>query len=311
MCAYADLVLPDTTYLERYDAMSLLDRPISEFDGPCDSVRVPVVPPKGDCKPFQDVVVELASRLKFPAFTAADGSRKFKDYKDFVINFQTAPDSGVGFLAGYRGPDGDKALVGEPNPAQWEMYEKNNCVFHYEMPQHIQYMRNWNHEYMLWAQANGLRRDSDPIQIHLYSEVLQRFRRAAQGKGGGRRPPPRLREANERTVDAAEDAFSGFVFKIQANMDPRHRDRIFFLRIVSGTFQRDMQVINTRTGQKVRLANSQRLFGRDRETVDEAFAGDVVGIVGPRQAEAHHPVAQDINAVPFWRTRPGEGFQGG
>ena len=59
MVAFADLVLPDTTYLERHDAMSMLDRPISEFDGPCDSVRVPVVAPTGECRPFQDVLVEL------------------------------------------------------------------------------------------------------------------------------------------------------------------------------------------------------------------------------------------------------------
>ena len=58
--AFADLVLPDTTYLERHDVMSMLDRPISEFDGPIDSVRVPVVPPKGECKPFQEVLIELA-----------------------------------------------------------------------------------------------------------------------------------------------------------------------------------------------------------------------------------------------------------
>ena len=62
--AFADLVLPDTTYLERHDALSMLDRPISEFDGPCDSVRVPVVAPKGDCKPFQDVMIEMGTRLK-------------------------------------------------------------------------------------------------------------------------------------------------------------------------------------------------------------------------------------------------------
>ena len=66
--AFADLVLPDTTYLERHDVMSMLDRPISEFDGPIDSVRVPVVPPKGECKPFQEVLVELGTRLKLPAF---------------------------------------------------------------------------------------------------------------------------------------------------------------------------------------------------------------------------------------------------
>lgn len=194
MTAFADLILPDTTYLERHDCMSMLDRPISEFDGPVDSVRIPVLPPTGECRPFQEVLVELASRLKFPAFTTAEGARKFKDYPDFVVNYETAPGSGIGFLAGWRGADGSKSLRGEPNPKQWEMYAQNNCVFHYEMPQQIQYMRNWNHDYMDWAQANGLRRDKDPVVIHLYSELLQRFRLAAQGKGSGRKPPERLRE---------------------------------------------------------------------------------------------------------------------
>ncbi|HVR52344.1 MAG TPA: molybdopterin-dependent oxidoreductase, partial [Pseudorhodoferax sp.] len=94
--AFADLVLPDTTYLERHDVMGMLDRPISEFDGPVDSVRVPVLPPTGECRPFQEVLIELASRLKFPAFTTAEGGPKFKDYPDFVVNFQPQP--GIGFL---------------------------------------------------------------------------------------------------------------------------------------------------------------------------------------------------------------------
>jgi peptide chain release factor 3 len=93
-------------------------------------------------------------------------------------------------------------------------------------------------------------------------------------------PPPGSRMAGETPVHPDDEAFSAFVFKIQANMDPRHRDRIYFLRIVSGKFERDMSVINARSGQKVRLANSQKLFGRERETVDEAYAGDVVGVVG-------------------------------
>ena len=125
--AFADLVLPDTTYLERHDVMSMLDRPISEFDGPADSVRVPVVAPTGECKPFQDVLVELASRLKLPAFTTAEGGRKFKDYPDFVVNYETQP--GIGFLMGWRGTDGDQHLRGAPNPKQWEMYANNDCVF--------------------------------------------------------------------------------------------------------------------------------------------------------------------------------------
>ena len=93
-------------------------------------------------------------------------------------------------------------------------------------------------------------------------------------------PPPMPRESGEMMIDPASEEFSAFVFKIQANMNPKHRDRIAFVRIVSGKFERDMDVINGRSGEKVRLANSQRLFARERETVDDAFAGDVVGLVG-------------------------------
>jgi len=201
MTAFADLVLPDTTYLERHDVMSILDRPISEFDGPVDSVRIPVVAPKGECKPFQEVLVELASRLKLPAFTTAEGTRKFRDYPDFIVNYETAPGSGIGFLAGWRGKGGEKSMRGEPNPRQWEMYAQNNCVFHYEMPTNIQYMRNWNRDYMQWAQSMGLRRDADPIVIHIYSEFLQGFRRAAQGKRAGKQPPDHLRKRVETYFD--------------------------------------------------------------------------------------------------------------
>ncbi|HHH47709.1 MAG TPA: formate dehydrogenase, partial [Gammaproteobacteria bacterium] len=201
MIAFADLVLPDTTYLERHDVMSMLDRPISEFDGPVDSVRIPVLPPKGECKPFQEVLIELGSRLGFPAFTNEDGSRKYRDYPDFITNFETEPGSGIGFLAGWRGKGGEKAMRGEPNPKQWEMYEKNDCVFHYELPKSYQYMRNWNQGYLEWAQYHRLTRYTDPINIHIYSEVLQKFRLAAQGKYGGKQPPAHLRGRIETYFD--------------------------------------------------------------------------------------------------------------
>ncbi|GAC1417570.1 MAG: molybdopterin oxidoreductase family protein [Burkholderiaceae bacterium] len=199
--AFADLVLPDTTYLERHDVMSMLDRPISEFDGPMDSVRIPVVPPKGDCKPFQEVLIELGSRLKLPAFVTADGARKFRDYPDFIVNYETEPGSGIGFLAGWRGKGGESSMKGEPNPRQWEMYAKNNCVFHYKLPPSYSYMRNWNKGYQEWAQRMRLRRFADPILIHLYSDVLQKFRLAAQGKRPGKQPPDHLRQRIETNFD--------------------------------------------------------------------------------------------------------------
>jgi sulfite dehydrogenase (quinone) subunit SoeA len=201
MVSYADLVLPDTTYLERHDVMSMLDRPISEFDGPTDAVRLPVVPPTGQCKPFQEVLIELGSRLKLPAFVTTSGSRKFKDYPDFIINYEIEPGAGIGFLAGWRGKGGEKFMKGEPNPNQWQRYEKNNCYFHYEMPKSFQYMRNWNKGYLEWAQRHRLTRYAEPILIHIYSEVLQQFRLAAQGKTQGKQPPRHLRKRIETYFD--------------------------------------------------------------------------------------------------------------
>jgi anaerobic selenocysteine-containing dehydrogenase len=74
------------------------------------------------------------------------------------------------------------------------MYAKNNCVFHYQLPRSYQYMRNWNQGYLEWAQRHRLTRYAEPILIHIYSEVLQKFRLAALGKGLTRQPPDRLRK---------------------------------------------------------------------------------------------------------------------
>jgi peptide chain release factor 3 len=100
-------------------------------------------------------------------------------------------------------------------------------------------------------------------------------------------PAPRARlalhagDTMPEPVPPASDRFSGFVFKIQANMDPRHRDRIAFLRVCSGKFERDMTVRNVRTGKDVRVTRAMKLFASDREVVDEAYAGDVVGLANP------------------------------
>jgi peptide chain release factor 3 len=81
-------------------------------------------------------------------------------------------------------------------------------------------------------------------------------------------------------ISPEHPAFSGFIFKIQANMDPRHRDRIAFVRVCSGKFERDMTVHHSRSKKKVRLSSSHKLFGNEREIVDEAWPGDVIGLVG-------------------------------
>jgi len=94
-----------------------------------------------------------------------------------------------------------------------------------------------------------------------------------QGDDGGRDAGPGL-------IAPEHPAFSGFIFKIQANMDPKHRDRIAFVRVCSGRFKRDMTVHHSRSQKRVRLSSSHKLFGNERETVDEAFPGDVIGLVG-------------------------------
>jgi peptide chain release factor 3 len=97
-------------------------------------------------------------------------------------------------------------------------------------------------------------------------------------------PPPRGRVSHPgeapTPIEPSHDAFSGFIFKIQANMDPRHRDRIAFIRVVSGKFERDMAAVHIQSGRKLRLSSSHKLFGSDRETVDVAYPGDIIGLVG-------------------------------
>jgi len=89
-----------------------------------------------------------------------------------------------------------------------------------------------------------------------------------------------LAPAAKRFIEPEFPSFSGFIFKIQANMDPKHRDRIAFVRVVSGKFERDMTVTHVQSGRKVRLSSSHKLFGNERETVDEGYPGDIIGLVG-------------------------------
>ena len=94
-------------------------------------------------------------------------------------------------------------------------------------------------------------------------------------------PPPMVRETDKRPVSPDENAFSAFVFKIQANMDPKHRDRTAFLRICSGSFTRGEKVYHVRTGREIRLAAPTAFLAKDKEVIDHAWAGDIVGINDP------------------------------
>jgi peptide chain release factor 3 len=94
-------------------------------------------------------------------------------------------------------------------------------------------------------------------------------------------PPPQPRPSDSGIVQPTDDRFSGFVFKIQANMDARHRDRVAFVRVCSGRFTKDMVVFNSRVGNSLRASRAYRFFGRERETIEFAYAGDIIGLVNP------------------------------
>ncbi|NMP21894.1 molybdopterin-dependent oxidoreductase [Sulfobacillus harzensis] len=196
--AYADVVFPDTTYLERWDATSLQDRPISEPSGPADSIRQPVVPRLGETRPTADVLIELANRLELPGFVE-NGVPRYKSYADFIQLWETEPGSGVGLLMGFRGKNGDQALVGEPNPKQLEAYAAHKAFFEFRLPDSHRYYRMGNQGYLDWAHQVKFIGQPEAITLHLYSEPLQTFRLAGQGLWPGKTPKdPVLRK---RLVD--------------------------------------------------------------------------------------------------------------
>ena len=197
--AYADLVLPDTTYLERWDCISLLDRPIGSMEGPADSIRQPVLEPDRDVRPFQDVLLELGYRLGLPGMTTAEGTPRYPGgYADYIVNHQRIP--GIGPLAGWRGEAGERHGIGAPNPNQLQRYIANGCFWHARLPDECRYFRNINRGYLDWATAMGFIAAPEPIFIQLYAEPLQRLRLAAEGHGKVQ-PPEELRPRLLESLD--------------------------------------------------------------------------------------------------------------
>ena len=182
MVAYADLILPDTTYLERWDCISLFDRPICDADGVADSIRQPVVAPDRDVRPFQDVLIDLGARLGLPGLVREDGSPRYPGgYPDYLVHHERKP--GVGMLAGWRGPAGDLHGVGAANEGQLDAYVAHQCFWRQEIPASARYFKHANRDYLDWAVGMGLLDKPEPVVLQLYSEVLQTFRLAAQGHG--------------------------------------------------------------------------------------------------------------------------------
>ncbi len=198
MVAYADLVLPDTTYLERFDAISLLDRPISDADGAADAIRHPVLAPDRDVRGFQSVLIELGARLGLPGLVDEHGAPRYRDYADYITRHQRAP--GVGLLAGWRGVDGSAEGKGAPNPDQLARYAEHGGFWRAEIPDSARYFKMANRDYLAWAQRMGFIAAATPVVLQLYAEPLQRFRLAARGHGG-RQPPAAERGRVERYFD--------------------------------------------------------------------------------------------------------------
>ena len=190
MVAFADLILPDTTYLERHDCISLLDRPICEAEAVADAIRWPVVEPDRDVRGFQSVLLDLGARLGLPGMTNDDGTAKYKDYADYITNHQRKP--GIGPLSGFRG-NGDDEGRGEPNANQIDSYIENGGFWMKHLPEDALYFKHANMAYQNFAVEMGFFDKPEPYTFQIYSEVLQKFKLAAEGHGDVQ-PPEHMRE---------------------------------------------------------------------------------------------------------------------
>ncbi|MDE0849811.1 molybdopterin oxidoreductase family protein [Yoonia sp.] len=198
MVAYADLILPDTTYLERHDCISLLDRPISEADAVADAIRWPVVEPDRDVRGFQSVLCELGAMLDMPGFVNEDGSQKYADYGDYITNHIRRP--GVGPLAGFRNEDGSGKGRGDVNPNQLQAYIDNGGFWVEHVPEEAAYYKPFNNAYQDWAVKMGFFDAVQPYIFQLYVEPMRKFQLAAEGVGT-RQPPEHLRAQIKKTMD--------------------------------------------------------------------------------------------------------------
>jgi anaerobic selenocysteine-containing dehydrogenase len=271
---YADLVLPDTTYLERWDCISLLDRPIGGVEGPADAIRQPVVAQDRDVRPFQDVLIELGARLGLPGFTTPEGAPRYPGgYPDYIVNHERRP--GVGPLGGWRGPEGDQVGRGSPNPRQLERYVANGCFWKHELPHDQRYFKHANKAYLKTSAAMGFIDTVDPIILQLYVEPLQRFRLAARGHGS-LVPPESHRERIETYFDPLpfwyppfeEARIAGTNFPLHAltqrpmQMYHSWHSQNAWLRQILGDNQ---LFINRATGQALGLADNDWVWLSSRQ----------------------------------------------
>ena len=197
MVAYADLILPDTTYLERHDCISMLDRPVSEPDAAGDAIRWPVVEPDRDVRGFQSVLLDLGARLGLPGMVNSDGTALYKDYADYMVNHLRRP--GVGPLMGFRGAGAEEGR-GAANPAQIARYIENGGFYQAHVPEAASFFKPWNMAYQEWAVEIGLFDTPQPYLFNIWSEPMRRFQLAAEGHGP-HQPPDHLRDRLRQAMD--------------------------------------------------------------------------------------------------------------
>ncbi|MEK9646682.1 MAG: molybdopterin oxidoreductase family protein, partial [Alphaproteobacteria bacterium] len=208
MIPYCDIILPDTTYLERWDCVSLLDRPICGADGPADAIRQPVVQPDRDVRPFQTVLLDLGARIGLPGMTNEDGTQKYPGgYPDYLVNHERAP--GIGPLAGWRGENGERQGTGPVNPNQLDRYIENGCFWLHDFSDNQKYYKHANRDYLEFAASMGWIGSSDQIVMQVYSEPMQKFRLAARGHGDIV-PPERHRGRVEAYFDPLPNWYRPF-----------------------------------------------------------------------------------------------------
>ncbi|MEM8872607.1 MAG: molybdopterin oxidoreductase family protein, partial [Pseudomonadota bacterium] len=212
MVAYADLILPDTTYLERHDCISLLDRPICEPEAVADSIRWPVVEPERPghegVRGFQTALLQLGVRLGLPGMVTDDGDAVYQDYADYIVNHQRRP--GIGPLAGFRG-NGQQSGRGAPNANQIEAYKANGGFWLEHLPEEALYNKPSNMAYQQWATDMGFYPSDapEPFLFQLYAEPLRKFQLAAEGKGE-RRPPAHLADRLQQAMDPLPSWYQPF-----------------------------------------------------------------------------------------------------
>ncbi len=290
---YADLILPDTTYLERWDAISMLDRPIGTAEAAADSIRQPVLEPDRNVRPFQDVVLDLGARLGLLGMVDESGNPLYPGgYKDYLVNHERAP--GVGPLSGWRGEDGKSHGKGTPNKNQLDKYVENGCFWEFDLKPHQQYNRFANQDYLELAMKMGWVGSVEPIILNMYNEMMQKFHLAAEGYG--EHVPP----------DHAKERIKKYFNPVPTWYPPQERvDQNSAEYPLSALTQRPAHMYHSWGGQNVwlrQLTSRNYLYINSKTAVKQDIAdGDWVWIKSPHgQVKVQTKYMDGVNENTVW-----------